>query len=150
MLWERLKAFFRKPRPAAPLGDHMKFGEWGEQVAADFLRKQGHLILERRFRVASLKGEIDLITRDPRDRDCLVFVEVKTRRSRDFAPAEFAVHYGKRRAIIRMSKSYARRFRRSVPRRYDVISVYPYAEVGGEPVVEHFPNAFREKPRWSC
>ncbi len=89
-----------------------------------------------------------MITRDPRDRNCLVFVEVKTRRSRDFAPAEFAVHSGKRRAIIRMSKSYAQRFRRNIPRRFDVISVYPAITVEGEPLVEHFPNAFREKPRW--
>jgi putative endonuclease len=147
MLWQWIKSLFGKAKaPAAPVGDHMKLGEWGEQVAAEYLRKQGHEILERRFRVPYLKGEIDLITRDSRDHNCIVFVEVKTRRSKDFIPAEAAVHSGKRLAITRTARAYLRRRRYPARRRYDVISVYPNADPGGEPVVEHFPNSFQERP----
>ncbi len=147
MLWRWVKSLFGKSKPApAPVGDHIKLGEWGEQVAAEFLRQQGHEILEHRFRVPYLKGEIDLITRDSRAHDCVVFVEVKTRRSKDFIPAEAAVHSGKRRAVIRTAGAYLRRQRRRAAHRYDVVSVYPNAEPGGEPVVEHFRDAFRERP----
>jgi putative endonuclease len=147
MFWQWIKSLLGKPKlPAAPVGDHMKLGEWGEQVAAEFLRKQGHEILERRFRVPYLKGEIDLITRDSRNGDCIVFVEVKTRRSKDFIPAEAAVHSGKRLAITRTARAYLRRRRYPAKHRYDVISVYPGFEPGGDPVVEHFRDAFRERP----
>jgi putative endonuclease len=147
MLWRWIKSLFGKTKaPAAPVGDHMKLGEWGEEIAAEFLRKQGHEILERRFRVPYLKGEIDLITRDSRDHNCIVFVEVKTRRSKDFIPAEAAVHSGKRLAITRVARAYLRRRRRPGSRRYDVISVYPSTEPGTEPVVEYFRNAFQERP----
>src|SRR5580658_1261862 len=142
MSWQWIKSLFTKSKPAAAaVGDHMKLGEWGEQVAAEFLRQQGHEILERRFRVPYLKGEIDLITRDTRDGDCIVFVEVKTRRSKDFMPAEAAVHSGKRLAMTRVAYAYMKRRRYPVQRRYDVISVYPGDPPGSDPVVEHFPNA---------
>lgn len=51
-------------------------GNRGEGLAARYLETQGHVILERQFRVRF--GEIDLVTRDG---DEIVFVEVKLRRS---------------------------------------------------------------------
>jgi putative endonuclease len=147
MLREWLKSFFAKSPTVAPFDDNQKLGEWGEQVAAEFLQGLGHVILERRFRVPYVKGEIDLITRDTRDHDCVVFVEVKTRRSKDFIPAEAAIHSGKRRAMIRMGRAYLRRLRRQSAHRYDVVSVYPGTEPGGKPTIEHSPGAFREEIR---
>src|SRR5258706_547372 len=109
MLWRWIKSRLTPRGPTvAPVGDHMKMGEWGEQVAAEFLQARGYEILERRYRVSSLKGEIDLIALDPSDRNCLVFVEVKTRRSKNIRVAEAAVHWAKQRAMIRMGRSYLR------------------------------------------
>ncbi|WP_231441718.1 YraN family protein [Brevibacterium zhoupengii] len=51
-------------------------GQSGEDLAAEFLQRQGMVILERNFRCP--RGEIDIIAKDG---DTIVFVEVKTRRT---------------------------------------------------------------------
>ena len=53
----------------------MRRGKRGEDLACRFLRKRGYKILYRNFR-GRRGGEIDIVCRD---RDTLVFVEVKTR-----------------------------------------------------------------------
>ena len=55
-----------------------ELGRQGEDIACDFLKENGFLILLRNFR--EKWGEIDIIARD-KDKT-LVFVEVKTVRSR--------------------------------------------------------------------
>ena len=51
-------------------------GALGEDIAADFLRKSGYVILDRNWRAHRV--ELDIVARDGRT---LVFCEVKTRRS---------------------------------------------------------------------
>lgn len=48
-------------------------GTIGEDIAERFLARKGYLVLERNYR--KFHGEIDIIAKD---RDVLVFVEVKT------------------------------------------------------------------------
>ena len=61
-----------------------QLGRIGENIASEYLEKQGYLILERNF--ACRQGEIDIIAKDEKE---FVFVEVKTRRSLKFGyPAE--------------------------------------------------------------
>lgn len=55
---------------------HRVLGQTGEDLAVDFLQRQGMVIIERNFRCP--RGEIDIIARDG---DAIVFVEVKTRRT---------------------------------------------------------------------
>ena len=70
-------------------------------------------------------GDLDLIGWDG---DHLCFVEVKTRTARDMTPAESAVDEHKREMLRRLARVYLRTFpereRRSVPVRFDVVSVY--------------------------
>lgn len=62
------------------------FGNTGENIACDFLRKNGYKILKRNFR--SRFGEIDIIaTKDGN----LIFLEVKTRWSKKFGDPKEAV-----------------------------------------------------------
>jgi putative endonuclease len=61
-------------------------GRAGERIAAEYLRLLGYGIIERNVR--SGRNEIDIVASDG---DCLVFVEVKTRRSRRFGRAVEAV-----------------------------------------------------------
>ena len=137
----RFKTLFTRQKPSAPLDDSRQLGAWGEDVAAGFLEKRGFKILARNYRRAGVKGEIDLIAWD---RDTLVFVEVKTRRSEDVRVAESAVDWSKRRTLIRMARVYRRKARAGqVYYRFDVVSVYPGQ--GGEPKVKYFPDAFRER-----
>lgn len=55
------------------------FGLWGETVAAEYLKAQGYLILERNWRY-SRQAEIDLVAYRPLPEPALCFIEVKTRR----------------------------------------------------------------------
>ncbi len=64
----------------------IKTGRWGETAALAYLEGHGYELLERNFR--SPDGEIDLVMLKNGE---LVFVEVKTRRSRDFGTPEEAV-----------------------------------------------------------
>lgn len=66
--------------------DNRALGEYGERLAARYLREQGYTVLDRNWRCPN--GEIDLVARDG---DCLVVCEVKTRRSQAFGEAVEAV-----------------------------------------------------------
>jgi putative endonuclease len=58
----------------------IQIGQWGEDVAVEYLEKKGYSILVRNYHAS--RGEIDIIARDEENRpSCLVFVEVKTRTS---------------------------------------------------------------------
>jgi putative endonuclease len=74
----------------------LALGRDGEDKAVSFLRSKGYRILARNFRTKF--GEIDIICRD---KDWLVFVEVKTRSNPDFGYPEESVN---RRKISRLEK----------------------------------------------
>ena len=57
-------------------------GAWGEALAAEYLRKKRYTLVAAGFH--SRFGEIDLIAQDKK---YLVFVEVKLRKTADFARA---------------------------------------------------------------
>ncbi|MGD0795334.1 MAG: YraN family protein [Dehalococcoidales bacterium] len=61
-------------------------GNLGEQLACDFLGKNGYLIIERNFRCPG--GEVDIIARQ---KETLVFVEVRTKSSRWFGSPEESI-----------------------------------------------------------
>ena len=64
------------------MGRNNLLGAWGEALAAEYLRKKRYEVIGAGYR--SRFGEIDLIVKDRR---FLVFVEVKLRKSGDFAKA---------------------------------------------------------------
>lgn len=74
-------------------------GKSGEDWASVYLQKQGYKILQRNFR--SRLGEIDVIALDGQT---VVFVEVKTRFSKQFGPPEEAVTPWKIRSIIKTAQ----------------------------------------------
>lgn len=62
-------------------------GDFGEKLAAAYLKNKGYEIVECNFRVAG--GEIDIIMRSPSHQ--LVFVEVKTRTSDSFGHGDESI-----------------------------------------------------------
>ena len=94
---DSIKAFLKRCRNrlSQPQAAHLQLGARGEKLAAQHLRRQGFKILYRNFR-GRTGGEIDLVCRD---RDTLVFVEVKTRTRDDFGRPLEAVNRQKERRI---------------------------------------------------
>jgi len=107
----------------------------GENLAARFIAGLGYKILARNYR--SAVGEIDIVARD---RDTLVFVEVKTRADDDPRP-EDQVNRGKQHRLTRAAKSYLARYGSPPPgARFDVVAIV-WAD-GKEPVIRHTQHAF--------
>jgi putative endonuclease len=111
------------------------FGKTGEDLACQELERRGYQIIARRYR--RRRGELDIIARDG---PALVFVEVKTRESRDFGDAAESVNWFKRRTMVQLASEYVARNRlMNEPCRFDVVSIHLEA---GRPVVEVYSNAF--------
>ncbi|MBN8248451.1 MAG: YraN family protein [Verrucomicrobia bacterium] len=125
--------------PVTP--EHLRRGRLGEAAARRHLQGQGMKLLTSNYR--SRRGEIDLILRDNR---CLVFVEVKTRSSEEWARPAAAVDAAKRRRLSLTAEDYLRQLEdRRVASRFDVVEVLL---AGGEVRdVRHVINAFPYDPR---
>jgi len=112
-------------------------GARGETAAADYLKRQGYRILARQQRLRS--GEIDLVALDGQT---VVFVEVKTRRSRQKGGPGEAVERSKQRRLTRAATAYLKRHGLlDCPARFDVVAVtWPTGD--DRPHIEHFQHAF--------
>ena len=113
-----------------------QLGLEGERLAEAFLRRRGLKTVTRRY--ATPVGELDLVMRAG---ETVVFVEVKTRRNRDFADPQDAVGLPKQRKLVRCAEWFLRHKRWSDrPCRFDVVAIV--LPESGEPEIEHFPDAF--------
>jgi putative endonuclease len=93
----------------------MKAGDRAERIAAAYLQEKGLAVIEIRYRCRW--GEIDLILRD---RETVVFAEVRLRHSRTFGGAAYSVDRRKQARIIATARHYLARTRDS-PCRFDVV-----------------------------
>ena len=120
------------------MAEHNLLGDKGEMLAGRFLLDKGYAVLHYNWR--SGHKEIDIIARQ---RDVLVFVEVKSRRSEEFGNAADAVTPMKIERLITAAQSYITRNRIDLKFRFDIITV-----VGScEPYrIEHIQDAFA--PQW--
>ena len=113
-----------------------KLGKRGEDLAAHHLKKLGFSILVRNYRQKT--GEIDIIARDG---NCLVFVEVKTRKTLRFGQPFEAVTPKKQAQLARVATDYlSRKKLLDQPARFDVISIL--LPDTGNATIEHLPNCF--------
>jgi putative endonuclease len=105
------------------LNAHAEKGGEGENLAADYLtRQKGFVIVARNWRnPQDRREEIDLIARD---REVLVFVEVKTRTLGARVPGYYAVDRAKREILRRAARAYLRSLAKK-PRtfRLDVVEI---------------------------
>ena len=121
------------------MGKANLLGAWGEAVAADYLRRKRYEILAAGYR--SRFGEIDLIVRD---RKFLVFVEVKLRKSADFAKAFEYVDRNKQDKIRVTASMYLSQNPTTLQPRFDVIEIYaPDGMRTPKPQINHMEDAFQ-------
>jgi putative endonuclease len=112
-----------------------KFGEQGEALAARRLKKAGYKIIETNYRTRL--GEIDIIAKD---KDTIVFVEVKSRRSVHFGNPKQAVTLQKQKKISMVALCYLKTTGQSTAKaRFDVVTIISNQD---EPQVEIIKNAF--------
>lgn len=78
-----------------------RLGARGERAACAYLEQQGYRILETNHRIPA--GEIDIVAREG---DCLVFVEVRTRRGNAYGTPEESITPAKRAKLIELAQSY--------------------------------------------
>ena len=91
-----------------------------EKLACDFLEKKGYEIISTNFR--NRYGEIDIIAKD---KEYLVFIEVKYRKTNSFGDPSEAVNLKKQINICRVSDYYRVRYKISsdVNIRFDVVAI---------------------------
>ena len=76
-------------------------GKKGEEIANDFLIKEGYTIVERNFECKA--GEIDIIAFDNKKEE-IVFIEVKTRTNIKYGNPADAVDYRKQKHIYKSAR----------------------------------------------
>ncbi len=113
-----------------------ELGKIGEDLAARELTARGYAILDRRYRTR--RGEIDIVCNDC---GTIVFVEVRTRATREFGRPEESVTDAKRRRIVSMAVDYlARKRLTDRPCRFDVVAIEEADS--GTPRITVYANAF--------
>ncbi len=98
-------------------------GQRGEELAAEYLLKNGYRLIERNYR--NTFGEIDIIALDIAQKTkTLVFVEVKTRRNDLFSHPSEAVTRKKQLQISKVAMAYLSKNNMSeVAARFDVVAI---------------------------
>lgn len=120
------------------MGKNNLSGAWGEALAAEYLQKKRYKMVATNYR--SRFGEIDLIVRD---RKFLVFVEVKLRKSDQFASAREYVDHRKQERIRTTAEIYLSEFPTDLQPRFDVIEIYaPQGTDTVHPIIHHLEDAF--------
>ena len=121
------------------MGRNNLVGAWGEAQAAAYLRKRHYRIVAAGYRCRY--GEIDLIVSN---REFLVFVEVKLRKTDKFAAAREFVDLHKQNRIRTTAAMYLSQNPTQLQPRFDVIEIY--APEGTDtvcPEIYHLEDAFQ-------
>lgn len=116
-----------------------QLGAWGEYIAGQYLKNKGYTIVFRNFRCK--RGEIDIIAEN---REYLAFVEVKLRKSADFADAREFVDYRKQKKLRITAMLYLSGHETDKQPRFDVIEIYaPQGIHTPNPIINHLEDAFQ-------
>lgn len=117
------------------MSNNKSIGNYGEDLACEYLKKQGYKILERNYRIRG--GEIDIVCKDG---GYLVFVEVKTRWSHDYGPPSESITPWKIKFLIKAAKFYVNKIGwGDGPYRLDFVGI-DYADDPQNPKIELIKN----------
>ena len=116
------------------MAQHNELGKKGEQLAVDFLLKNGYDIIERNYRFN--KAEVDIIAQI---KDTLAIVEVKTRSTVDFGNPQDFVKPKQIQRLVKAVDEYVNVNGLDVEVRFDIIAI---VKNGTSFNIEHLENAF--------
>ena len=116
------------------MAKHYDLGLKGEQIAADYLVKNGYAILERNWRFK--KAEVDIIAKK---NDVLAIVEVKTRSTDYFGNPQDFVNQKKINLLVEAINEYVISKNLDVDVRFDIIAILKTKE---KATIEHLKDAF--------
>mgnify|MGYP006269306337 FL=1 len=102
-----------------PRREKKDLGKKGEEVALRFLKKKGYRVIEQNY--VCKMGEMDIIAKE---KDTLVFVEVKTRTSMAFGPPQLAVTPIKQRQLSKVALNFLKEKKlEDIKARFDVVAI---------------------------
>ncbi|WP_312902862.1 YraN family protein [Chryseobacterium taichungense] len=117
------------------MAEHNDLGKKAEELAAEFLLKNGYKILARNFRFQ--KAEIDIISEKD---NFIIICEVKARSNDVFNLPQEAVNKRKIKLLVSAADHYLKEFNINKEVRFDIISVLPDKQ--GNLSIEHIADAF--------
>ncbi len=117
------------------MAQHNDFGTQGEDIAVDYLRQKGYVVLDRNWR--SGHKEIDIVARQG---DTIVFVEVKARANIMYGNPEDAVTRRKMHLLVMAADAYLRHNLLDDEVRFDIITITGSVQ---KPHIRHYEHAFR-------
>ena len=125
--------------------DRQEVGKLGEKAAQKFLKKRGYRIRETGFRCR--RGEIDIVAEK---KDCLVFVEVRTKSNLDFGSPEESITQTKKERLIASALTYTTTHQ-DIPAlwRIDVVAI-ELDEKGKPKRIELLENAIEQVSHFNC
>lgn len=117
------------------MATHNDFGKIAEDLAAEYLQKNGYKVVKRNFRFQ--KAEIDIIAEKE---NLIIIVEVKARSTDAFILPQEAVTKAKIRSVVSAANHYLEEFNRNNEVRFDIISVL--SDERKNLIIEHITDAF--------
>ena len=116
------------------MAEHNELGKLGEELAVEFLRKNGYEILETNWTFQ--KAEIDIIAQK---KTMLAVVEVKTRSSIEFGLPQDFVKPKKIQLLVKAINEYVVSKNLDIEVRFDIIAVHKEDKSFA---IEHLKDAF--------
>jgi putative endonuclease len=115
--------------------DRQDLGRRGEQLAARQLEAKGYQIVAQNWRCET--GELDLVAREG---ECLVVIEVRTRRGRSMGSPEESITAAKQARLIALGEAYVQESNWAGGWRIDVVAI-EMDRRGRVLRVDHYENA---------
>nr|WP_315252403.1 YraN family protein [uncultured Flavobacterium sp.] len=113
---------------------HNELGKLGEDLAVDYLRKNGYTILDTNWTFQ--KAEIDIIAKIE---NTLAIIEVKTRSSLDFGLPQDFVKPKKIQLLVKAVDAYVNQKDLDLAVRFDIIAIH---KENKSFAIEHLIDAF--------
>ena len=116
------------------MAQHNELGKKGEELAVEYLEKNGYIIVEKNYRF--LKAEVDIIAKKE---NVLIAIEVKTRSSNYFGNPQDFVNPKKIKLLVLAMDNYVTKRNLDMEIRFDIIVVLKSSSAFK---IEHIEDAF--------